>query len=435
MAAGHVRDAYPYPTSIPAGLSIAGHIQPLEEFRVWLDSLDIQTQNTRLWRYLKYLQWFSEGGRGLAEHIFVSPEVHPFRSPEDRFLYVIREVHELNWIFGGLRVKPPIGIRDKLKKVIGGTDFAALDRNTESRDTQFELRIASYFCRLKYSVDVSTETDIVASSLGQTFHVECKRVSSDRLVARRLKEANSQLQSRLPPSARHKGHFGIVALDVTKVAFQHNGLTAGVTAEHSRDVVREALTDIYGRIRGQRSVFPSDQNVLLWLQIHIPSLVNQPIQVLTHFSSYFVENPNLDHAGKRAFKRLQRVLEASRLDRSNDVESKSIRKRTSETLEVGAQLVPDEVLFRLFVLTGVLPPRDQASVALTVIDSQGESDFLYAELALVAEGLSDEEKLGLRQSYSDAVTGLAARLLLQRYAYEDAHGNRLISIPPPLFVD
>lgn len=95
----------------------------------------------------------------------------------DRWLYVLREVHELTWIGEGLRVCDVTGLEDKLRLVVGGADFAALDRNTASRDTQYELRIAAYLGRAGFRVRLDTLTDIVATRRRTTYHIECKRIA------------------------------------------------------------------------------------------------------------------------------------------------------------------------------------------------------------------------------------------------------------------
>jgi hypothetical protein len=101
-------------------------------------------------------------------------------------LYVLREAHELMRILRGLKVHVPSGIDEKLRVIVGGRDFAALDSDSNSRNTLFELRISSYFCQSGCDVDLSTDTDIIALSDDQAFYLECKRVGNDNQLAKRL---------------------------------------------------------------------------------------------------------------------------------------------------------------------------------------------------------------------------------------------------------
>jgi Holliday junction resolvase len=154
---------------------------------------------------------------------------------------VLREVYEIMWILKGLKKHLPKGVEEKLKQVMGGRDFAALDKDSSSRNTQFELRIASYFCQTGYSVDMSNLTDIVATHDLTTYFVECKRVTSSGALNKRLKEAKKQLKTRLTRFTLVPREFGVIAIDVTKVAFKFNGLTLGLTADHTRDVIQDQL--------------------------------------------------------------------------------------------------------------------------------------------------------------------------------------------------
>lgn len=186
-------------------------LERLQRFKQWCAALGVRTQNTRIDRYDEYLEQSPGSDGELDRGIFLDPPSNPIKHGLDRLLYVLREVHELTWISEGLRGKSIPGLDRKLIKVVRGADFAALDRYTESRNTQFELRIASYFARAGYHVALDGLTDIVATEGQTTYHVECKRVGSEKLLSRRIKEATDQLRDRIPHSS---GHHGLLAVDV-----------------------------------------------------------------------------------------------------------------------------------------------------------------------------------------------------------------------------
>jgi hypothetical protein len=184
----------------------------------------------------------------LDRGIFLDPPSNPIQHALDRLLYVLREVHELAWIAEGLSDADTRGLSSKLRTVVRGADFAALDQNTEPRNTQFELRIASYLGRAGYRLNFATLTDIVATRGLVTYYIECKRVASAAQLARRIVEAIEQVEERLPKSGFFHGRYGVVAADVTRVASMHNGLTMGGTPDHARDVIRDKLRDIETKI-------------------------------------------------------------------------------------------------------------------------------------------------------------------------------------------
>src|SRR5690606_7613257 len=133
-------------------------------------------------------------------------------------------------------------------------------------------------CQSGFNVDLSTLTDIVAKKGKETFFVECKRVASRDLFLRRLKEAKNQISERLPSSDFRRLNYGVIAIDVTKACFSHNGLTLGITNEHSKDVIQDELTEIAGKFDAQ-TLWDGAKNVSqIWLQIHIPTIILNPFQ-------------------------------------------------------------------------------------------------------------------------------------------------------------
>ena len=241
--------------------------------------------------------------------MFHDPDQHPFHSPLDRMLYVLREVDELKWIADGLFHNPPTGLDEKLKLVVGGSDFAIFDEKSTSRDTQFELRIASYFCRTDFNVDVSGPADVVASRWRKQFAIECKRISSRDKLLPRLKAAARQLarhQTR-PRLGIHR--YGVVATEVTAAVIASNGISLAATNRASREGLQEKLVDIYGSVQDDQPVFADARNIFIWLQLHIPMLLLQPVIHGTRFSSYLVEGPLPNARHRRAAMHFSRAIE------------------------------------------------------------------------------------------------------------------------------
>jgi hypothetical protein len=291
---GDEQKSYQLPAETLPSLELSHHLEDLVEIRDFLRGRGIETKNTRIERYIHYLHQVTTQGPTDASRIFKNSVSGPFESPIDWMLYVLREVHELMWILKGLAVHLPLGIDEKLRIIAGGSDFASLDTDSQSRDIQFELRIASYFCQAGCAVDLSTETDIIALTDNQAFYLECKRVGSHSQLAKRLSAARKQLHQRMPKKDGKRVVFGCIAADVTRVAFSHNGLTFGVTNEHSRDVVQEKLVAV-AKASQKLPLFRDCRSLCCyWLQIHISSLILQPPMPVTRFSSYHIPREKLN---------------------------------------------------------------------------------------------------------------------------------------------
>ena len=261
--------SYPIPTQTLPALSYKTHLEDLREFVLLVESLGINVTGTRIARYKAYYEALVDGTD--EERIFQGISGKIFKNRLDLELYVLREVHEIMWILKGLKKHLPKGVEEKLNQVVGGRDFAALDKDSSSRNAQFELRIASYFCQAGYSVDMSNPTDVIATHDRTIYFVECKRVTSFGALIKRLKQAKKQLRTGLTRSILESRSFGVIAIDVTKVAFKYNGLTLGLTADHTRDVIQDQLREIDNGVLNSGFALEQQNLLLTWLQIHIPA--------------------------------------------------------------------------------------------------------------------------------------------------------------------
>lgn len=298
----HEKTKYALPTETLPAIHTRDQLQDLCDLREFLEKRNLSITNTRIERYITYLQRTLSEEPFDAATVFKNSQDARFASPLDWELYVMREVHELNWILKGINIHAPKGLDAKLLTILSGRDFSALDSHSRSRDAQFELRIASYFCQAGCEVDLSTETDIVALKDRENFFVECKRIGSKGQLGKRLSEARKQLTSRMPTKFDKIRPVGLIAVDVTKIGFSNNGLILGVTSEHSRDLIRdklvEAATDAQSLQLFQDGISP----LSYWFQIHLPVLVMQPFEVFTRFSSYHVVREGLDRRALRSLK-------------------------------------------------------------------------------------------------------------------------------------
>ena len=410
--------SYEIPDSLLAGLSTSGHSQRMAAVASWIEAHSVRTRDTRINRYARYLGALERNHSDMQERIFVDPPGHPFKSLLDRFLYVLREVHELLWIYESFKDREIIGLHDKLEQLVGGADFAALDRRSISRDIQFELRIAGYLARADFQIDLSTLTDVVARKSDQILHVECKRIASPKQLHRRIKEAGAQLAGRMPePGGRVAG---LIALDVTKVAFVHNGLTLGLTADHSRDLLRQKLVSIYEELGAMEWAFQHDSHIGLFFQIHIPSVILNPPQSTTRLSGLVVESPQINAAGLDMLHALCKIL-PSGVDMSLvDRPAQKVKIRQRVEFEPGTELRWDPSILTECLTTGVTAKWDDDYEVMHLKKAGVAYTFYFLELKLALAQLSESELRRIKSSRQLFAAEMMARLYIQRYRYEEA---------------
>lgn len=418
------RRSYKVPTERMPSFSLSHHLSDLIEVREFFESRGIKTSGTRIERYCRFLEQSVSDGIGSveAEKIFKNSVDERFRSPLDWYLYVLREVHELMWILKGLKTHVPAGVDEKLKIVVGGSDFAALDRDSHSRNTQFELRIASYFCQGGCDVDVSTDTDVVAWSDRLAFFVECKRVASGKALGARLSEARRQLARRVPGKDGKRRTLGCVAVDVTKVAFTHNGLTLGLTDEHSRDVIQEKLVDIADDANRYFTFDSCPRHLCYWLQIHIAAAIvhPSPVTFATRFSSYHIPKPSLGRRDKRALAAFYRLFES--VSKHDSRASAGPTQVPRETVDFPAGTVFGVEDDRVLELLGqeAVSEDELAEVIGTLILKGEKHKFTFFEVRSLPDELVDEFRRELLVDQARGHAMLIAELYVRRYPYEQA---------------
>lgn len=416
--------SYAIPTETIPSLDPSHHLHDLLEIRAFIESRGIETRNTRIERYCNYLERsLSDGAESVdAEKIFKNSAGEPFRRPVDWHLYVLREVHELMWILKGLKTHVPVGADEKLRLIAGGRDFAALDVDSHSRNIQFELRIASYFCQGGCEVDISTDTDVIALTDGYAFFVECKRICSKRKLGMRLSEARGQLARRMPRNRRKERPLGCIAVDVTRVAFTHNGLTWGVTNEHSRDVIQEKLVEIVTKSDHHMSFETCPKLLCYWLQIHIPALVMQPLPgaVTTRFSSYHIPRPSLSRKDAKTLAAYYQLFESVSKRDARTSPGQTLTPRNAVDFPAGTKFGLDDGRILKLLEQETVSENEQAEVIGRLTCDGIEDKFTFFEVGLLPGDLIGEWR---REMLVDRAMGsfvLLAGLYQCRYPYEES---------------
>ncbi len=411
--------SYKLPLETISALEFSHHVEDLVELREFLERRGIRTKNTRIERYADYLRHAIEEDLVDAEMIFKNSTDGPFENRTDWILYVLREVHELMWILKGLRVQVPSGIDEKLKVIVGGRDFAALDSNSNSRNTQFELRIASYFCQAGCDVDLSTDTDIIALSDDQAYYLECKRVGNDNQLAKRLLEARKQLRRRMPEKHDSRVIYGCIAADVTKVAFSHNGLTWATTNEHSKDVVQEKLVKIAEDVQ-RLQLFRDCRNLFgYWLQIHIPSLILQPPTTSTRYSSYHIFRESGNRKHRRTTSAFRDIFESASQGDPREFPAEPLTPRKILEFPKGTCFSFDEELFHEFLKGGTISHRGMNDEIATLTINGQVHKFSFFDFGMALPHLKEELRSAMKEEPIRIRFELVARMYAQRFPYEE----------------
>lgn len=414
---------YSLPLETLPELDPAHSLDDLLELQALLEDRGVKTKNTRIDRYIAYyLCKDTTTGDGDAASMFKNSGDPRFRSPLDWQLYVLREVHELAWILRGLRRHVPRGVDDKLKVLVGGRDFAALDADSRSRDAQFELRIASYFCQAGCEVDLSGVVDVIASTDHEAFYVECKRIASDGQLAKRLSKGRKQLQL-IPQANGPRTVFGCIAADVTKVAFPHNGLVVGRTSEHSKDVIQGKLIGIAKGLSGD-SLFANCRNLhWVWMQIHIPAMILQPTQTATRFSSYHIPRDVWRPKLTRAAAAFRCIFESvSERQDERQTPARKLRLRSNPlTVPAGTEFGADELLVRKLLEGNALNTvTDEEVVGELQLEGQSYRFSVY-EFKLLPSTLVQDLRMVFLEDPVRARLQLLLELYLRRHPYDEAH--------------
>lgn len=419
---------YKLPLETLPSLELASHLDDINEFKEFLTIRNIKVQNTRIDRYIKFLNLILEDDsskNSLVEihKVFNLRDNEKLNSILDYSLYILREIHELMWILQGLKVMIPIGVEEKLKIIISGRDFASLDTNTNSRNTQFELRIASYFCQFGCVVDMSTETDIIAHTKKQVYFIECKRISNKNKVSERLSEARKQLERRMPKKVYKKDIYGCIAIDVTKVAFSHNGLTFGKTNEHSRDIIQEKLKEIVSdlEIKMKENFEKSKGLCSFWFQIHIPALIEYPVMTTTRFSSFHYQKRFfLKLNQRRAFKVFCKIFEFSSNNKDErTLSSKNLINRKEYVFPAGTLISIDESLLLEYLNENEIKDREADEIIGSLEMESTLHQFFYIDFITVIQKITKDEKKELINELDMARMTLIVKMYVQRFPYQN----------------
>lgn len=350
-----------------------------------METLGIRSNGSRLQRYLSTLETFPKSTTEYAD-LLNDSDTKRFKSTIDYQTYLTREIHVLMFILKGIKTNLITGYEEKFEDIIKGANFAHLDKNPKSRNTQFELWIASYFALSGYKVDLSTETDLVAKKGWTTFYIECKRIISRKTLNKRFKKAEEQIKNRIPKQGLLKRYYGLIFIDVSQYIVPGNGIAIGTTMDAIQDEIRNRVAREIEYL--DRS--PLDQTILL--SLHCFASV---CSLLPPFIATFSTHNQLwkKHASFRELLSIGRVYAALRSLNLSDERAYNTRKPSFPTkiaIPAGTQFSCDEELLSDYVTTGKIPDIDINSIVYELIYPEGDIEkFSFHEFRIAVANLTN----------------------------------------------
>jgi hypothetical protein len=184
----------------------------LENALAWLESMAISTGTKRHATYLRTLkrvdkEWRARGDMRASD---VPVESKLMTTAAAEALQLVR-------IWRAFDGREARGLRGKLKTFAGGPVLERDERpkkaGNSARDVGFELEVAAYFSRVG-AVDLSAGVDVVVLFQGMSILLECKRPSSEGMIAENLDRASEQIMGEL--GSTRLASYGIPAISVVK---------------------------------------------------------------------------------------------------------------------------------------------------------------------------------------------------------------------------
>jgi hypothetical protein len=200
----------------------------------WLDSLGINFKKSRFGKYQKEIQAFE---RTIKSDIDTEDKISAFYS----FINSYAEATELIRIKNALQHIESSKYLSQLKKATAGQIFRNIASNDSSRDFFFELTLAARLINTGYSVTVDELADSIAYINGAKVFFECKRITSQKMVKDRVKQASTQLKRRFL-NEMSKNIKGIICLNVTELLNPHLVMIVGEDIHELKNIHSELLT-------------------------------------------------------------------------------------------------------------------------------------------------------------------------------------------------
>jgi hypothetical protein len=179
-----------------------------------------------------------------------------------------------------------------IKLQAGMLNYADSINDDPSRNTFFELLVASHLDKTGIKVDLSKKTDIIADFEDFKVFIECKRVSSETKYNDRIKEAIKQLERRFTKGKTKE--FGLVFISATSI------LNPKLNIRESSDPLKacqfaENMSKGLSNQYLEKNQYPKEKKILAFYTHFFTPFTNVPLKNLGltsfyNFNSFFYVN-------------------------------------------------------------------------------------------------------------------------------------------------
>jgi len=187
-----------------SAVTYAETISDLKNALAWLEGMGISTRTKRHATYLRTLktideQWRQRGDMR-ASDLRLGSKPMTIAQKSKLMTTAAAEAFQLIRIWRAFAEREPNGLLRKLKAFAGGPilerDENPKKSGNSARDFGFELEVAAYFNGVG-AVDLTRGVDVVVPFLGMSLFLECKRPSSEAMIAENLDRAADQIMGGL----------------------------------------------------------------------------------------------------------------------------------------------------------------------------------------------------------------------------------------------
>jgi len=253
-----------------------GQFQKLQRTGQWLNSIGIQTQNTRFDEVLHL-------NKEIVEH-------HKDKSLEDfiekhgnlKLWFALTEASSFIEIHEAFKSQKSHALpRAKLKMMLQGP-YHSWDEdidvgNIEPRNTLFELEAASKFKKAGAKITGFDDVDFVFEKT--KFNVQCKRIHSEKKVKDNVSEADTQFYKRMRARPNLKG---IICLSIDKLAGKEEMILKVGSADEVQPKLAVISNAFLAKYRGLWDNFVNTNILAVLLFVHIVATIKeQPYDLLT----------------------------------------------------------------------------------------------------------------------------------------------------------
>jgi len=208
------------------------------------------------------------------------------------------------------------------------------------------------------------------------------------------------LRKRMPKKVSRKLVFGGVAADVTKIAFPHNGLTFGVVADHSKDVIQKKLKEVCRTAENYDLFKGGSGPIVYWFQIHIAALVLLPQTLTSRFSSNHIYRTPRNRRELSAVNDFWEIFSRVSVDDSRSISPKPVKPRKSITLPKGTKFSINENLMKELLSGNEISERDD-NFTVGGMEVQGiEIEFSIREVKEALESFEEDERAEMAKNFA-----------------------------------